>query len=379
MLTQVPVKAPRAVLVAGGVVTACAVVFYAVMYHIDLDVYRIGARMLLGGGELYGKLPPTEAQISLGFTYPPIAAVLFVPLALVSMPVASALLTLATFVLLAVTTRATLPTLGIRFDARMLFLLGPIALLFEPIRNTLGYGQVNVVLMALVALDCLVPKPRWPRGLLIGIAAAIKLTPAVFVLFLLVRKDYRAAAVSALSFAAMTALGFVASWHDSVRYWTETLFDTARVGGVAYTANQSINGVLARYGFDHATLPWLVASIVVLILAAIGMRRATTTQALALNAFAGLLVSPISWSHHWVWGALAVCAFAVAGSTIPRILAVVGTLLFAIAPHWLMPNSGDRELLWSPWQQIVGNSYFLYAVVVLVLAAFAKTMWRRPE
>jgi len=53
--------------------------------------------------------------------------------------------------------------------------------------------------MALVALDCLVAKPKWPRGMLIGVAAAIKLTPAVFVLFFLLRRDYRSAVTAAVS------------------------------------------------------------------------------------------------------------------------------------------------------------------------------------
>ncbi|AHH98867.1 glycosyltransferase 87 family protein [Kutzneria albida] len=364
----------RALPFVGTAATAGALVFFVFAYHIDLDVYRIGARVLLSGGDLYGHLPATESGVSLGFTYPPIAAALFVPLALVPMPVAGLLLTLATFGALAAVMRITLPALGIRFDNRLLFLLGPIALLFEPIRGTLGYGQVNLLLMGLVVLDCLSPRPKWPRGLLIGIAAAIKLTPAVFVLFFLLRKDYRAAMVGALSFAGMSVIGFALNWRDSWHYWGALIFDPDRVGGVAYAANQSIQGVLARYGMPHATALWLLASVLVLTLAAVGMRRALAsgapTWALALNAFAGLLVSPISWSHHWVWIAFAVFTLLVlSNSTVPKVLALTGSLVFALGPHWLVPNGNDQEVAWSLGQQLLGNTYCLYALLVLVFAA----------
>ena len=124
----------------------------------------------------------------------------------------------------------------------------PAALLLEPVRNTLAYGQINIVLMALVALDCLTEAPRWPRGALIGLAAAVKLTPAAFVLFFLLRRDYRAAAAAGVSFAAATAAGFVLAGHDSVRYWTAAVFQTGRIGNPATPANQCLQAVLARAG-----------------------------------------------------------------------------------------------------------------------------------
>jgi alpha-1,2-mannosyltransferase len=96
----------------------------------------------------------------------------------------------------------------------------PAALLLEPIRSTLTYGQINALLMALVAFDCLTRAPRWPRGILVGIAAAVKLTPAVFLLFFLLRRDLRSAARAGLSFAACTGAGFALAPHDSLRYWT---------------------------------------------------------------------------------------------------------------------------------------------------------------
>jgi hypothetical protein len=137
--------------------------------HLDLDVYRLGARMWLSGGDLYGLLPPTIIGNHLPFTYPPVAAVLFTPFTLVPLPVAGVVLTALSVVALVVVPRLT--------PARVAVVL-PVALLLEPVRETLGFGQVNLLLMALVALDCLHRRPRWPRGVLVGLAAAIKLTPA---------------------------------------------------------------------------------------------------------------------------------------------------------------------------------------------------------
>ena len=176
----------------------------------------------------------------------------------------------------------------------------PPALLLEPVRSTLAYGQVNIVLMALVTLDCLTAEPRWPRGALTGLAAAVKLTPAVFVLFFLLRRDYRAAATAAGSFAAATAIGFALAGPDTVRYRTAVVFQTGRIAGSATAANQSIQAVLARAGLDPHTLPgvaaWLALSALVVMVACRGMRQALAASqdclALLLNAFAALLISP---------------------------------------------------------------------------------------
>ena len=142
-------------------------------YHIDLDVYRIGGRAWLRGGNLYDRLPATQSGARLPFTYPPAAAVLLSPLSLVPMPVAATALTLGTVALLAVVIwvflrRLAGPAAGSPWALAWLL---PPALFLEPVRDTLAFGQVNVALMALVSLDCLAAKPRWPRGVLTGLAA----------------------------------------------------------------------------------------------------------------------------------------------------------------------------------------------------------------
>ena len=352
-------------------------------YRIDLDVYRIGSQVWLRHGDLYGVLPATSSGARLPFSYPPIAAVLLAPLALMPFAVAGAVLTLASVAVTALVLRmflrsAVAPEAG---TWRMIGWLLPLALFLEPVRNTLDYGQVNILLMALVSADCLLPDVRWPRGVLVGLAAAVKLTPAAFVLFFLCRGDRRSALTAVVSFAAVSAAGFLLAWHDSVRYWTSVLFQTGRPGSPAYAANQSIEAVLARAGVDTHTLTgmaaWLALSAVVLVLAWHGMRRAfagsADARALTLNAFAALLISPVSWSHHWVWAVPALLVLAV-GSLRERhrarlAAAVAGLVVFAAAPQWWFPSGENREIHWAPWEQVVGSSYVIFAVAVLFIGS----------
>jgi alpha-1,2-mannosyltransferase len=354
-------------------------------YRIDLGVYRFGGRTWLRGGDLYGQVLVTGG-LRLPFTYPPIAAVVLAPLALLPMTAAGAVLTVGSVVLAAVVLGVFLRRLAGR-AAGSLWAAGwllPPALLLEPVRSTLAYGQINIVLMALVTLDCLTAEPRWPRGALTGLAAALKLTPAAFVLFFLLRRDYRAAATAAVSFAAVTAAGFVLAGPDSVRYWTAIVFQTGRIGGSAAATNQSIQAVLARAGLDPHTLPgaaaWLMLSAVVVVAAYRGMRYALAASqdclALSLNAFAALLISPVSWSHHWVWCVPGLLTLADLGRRhhhrLAGVVAAGGLVLFAAGPQWWLGKFAGPELRWTAWQQAIGSSYVFFAVLVLLVAACGR-------
>jgi alpha-1,2-mannosyltransferase len=356
-------------------------------YHIDLDVYRIGGRAWLRGVDLYGRLPATRAGVRLPFTYPPIAAFLLSPFALVPMTVATTVLSLATITLLAVVLRLFLRHVAGTAAGSpwaLAWLLLP-ALFLEPVRDTLGFGQVNVVLMALVSLDCLTETPSWPRGALTGLAAAVKLTPAAFVLFFLVRRDFRAACTTAVTFAAVTVLGFAVDWHDSVRYWTSIVFEVGRPGGLQSASNQSILAVLVRAGLDPhmlaGTAIWLALSGAVAALACRGMRLALAASedclALCLNAFAALLISPISWSHHWVWCAPALLTFVALGvSRHSRPLlaaACIGISTFTTAPQFWFSRGHNAELSWAAWQMIINSPYVFFAALTLLLASSAST------
>lgn len=360
-------------------------------YRIDLDVYRIGGQVWLHGGNLYGSLPRTAIGLGLPFSYPPIAAVLLSPLSLVPIALAGVVLTLGSIALLAVVLRVFGSNLAGPHRASWWAIawLLPLALLLEPVRSTLWFGQVNIVLMTLVSLDCLIVSPRWPSGTLVGLAAAVKLIPGAFVLFFLLRRDYRAAGVATLSFVTFTGIGFLLDWHDSVRYWTSTAFEIGRIGGAAYAGNQSIRAVVVRAGLDPhtpaGTAVWLGLSMVVLMVAGRGMRRAFAASepawALSLNALAALLIAPVSWSHHWVWCAPAMLTLAIFGqrrqARLPWVIAGFGLLIFAAFPQWWFPSGEGAEIRWASWQQVTGSSYVLFAALVLLLAAFARIVPRR--
>lgn len=355
-------------------------------YRLDLDVYRIGSTVWRNGGSLYGVLPHTSGGITLPFTYPPAAAIIFAPLSLIPFALASTLITAATVVSLLVVLYLAVRSLGLKVAGgdRWLLLgaLLPLALLIEPVRQTLGFGQVNVLLMVLVALDCLTTTKRWPRGVLIGLAAAVKLTPAAFILFFVVRRDWRGAAYTIAGFVVVTALGFILDPHDSVLYWTKLVFNSGRIGGIDYAGNQSLLAVITRAHVPASmtTVVWGLLVIATLVVAAIGMRRAFTAGqvvfALGLNAVAELLCSPISWSHHWVWAAplfLSLGVLAWRTKAWPAIaLTLSGVLLIYLGPQWWFPANDDRELHWAIWQQILGSAYVFYGAILLITATVMR-------
>ena len=328
---------------------------------LDLRVYLTGGAVWLSGGELYA--PSFPGPAGLPFTYPPLAAAMFGALTWLPFPVVALLWTAGGIALFTAAchvaaqhSESSVPKAG--------FGLAALCLLLEPMRGTLDLGQVNLVLLGLVALDCLLPRTPWPRGLLIGIAAAIKLTPAIFVLFFLLRRRWRPALTAAVTFVACGALGWLLAPRDSQRFWFDAMLDPKRVGGLAYSANQSLRGLLFRIGVDESA--WLVLCLAVLALTVLLVPRIRNELAAVVAvAAAGLLVSPVSWSHHWVW--ITPALLLLRGRT--RLAAVA---LFAIGPHWLLPTAGDREHDWTWWQHIAGNTYVWLGIAFLITLLISK-------
>jgi alpha-1,2-mannosyltransferase len=253
----------------------------------------------------------------------------------------------------------------------------PLALLLEPVLETVKFGQVNLVLMALVAVDSLAPRTRWPRGLLVGVAAAIKLTPAAFVLFFLLRGDRRAAVVTVVTAAAATGLGFAIDAASSARYWFGG--PAAGVSGSVFYTNQTVQAVLARAEVPAlaAKVVWFVAASALLALIVPVVRRGEPALALVTVAGFALLVSPTSWSHHWVWIApalLVVVARAVrSGSRGWAAAAVVLAVTFYTAPFRWLPHEHEQELAWTATQQVAGATYVIVGVLALVAVRVATT------
>jgi alpha-1,2-mannosyltransferase len=250
-------------------------------------------------------------------------------------------------------------------------------LLFEPVRLSLSFGQVNLLLMALVVADCLLPRTWWPRGTLIGIAAAVKLTPFAFLLFFAAGRRWRPVWTAVAAFAVVTLVAW-AFWPPSLgAYLSTVLGDPTRIGGLTYVGNQSLNGFWHRLGVD-STAVWVVSVLAVVALGWLAVHRTHAAGdhvgALLATAVAGLLASPVSWSHHWVWAVVALAWLAPRVRTWPtRITAAVGLLLFVLPPHWILPNRYDRELDWSWWQHIVGNDYTWCGLALLLVLAFRGT------
>jgi alpha-1,2-mannosyltransferase len=344
----------------------------AEVYRLDLDVYRLGSDAWRHGGELYGQLPDVRIGGDLPFIYPPIAAVVLTPFALVPFGVASAAIAILTIAALALTLVMVLRSLDVGPATLVAFAVLPVALVLEPVRSTLYFGQINVLLMALVAVDCLARRPRWPRGALVGLAAAIKLTPAVFVLFFLLRGDRRSALTAGASFLCATGLGFLLAPWESVRFWTSRVFEADQLVGITFNSNQSIAALLVRLGIDAGVLRLLLAAAV-LALAATAMRRAfgaaRPTWALALNALGALPVSPLSWSHHWVWIAPILLTAGVTAWRARTRIAIAatagGTLLFLLSPHWWWASRDP----WTAGRLLLGDTYLLAAVAVVACAA----------
>lgn len=326
---------------------------------LDLRVYLAGGEAWWSGTDLYGE--DFTAPRDLPFTYPPFAAMLFSGLSPLPLPIVTLLWT-ATGIMLftaachtaALRSGAALPWAG--------FGLAAVCLVLEPLRGGLDLGQINMVLIGLVAVDCLLPRTPWPRGLLVGIAAAIKLTPAIFVLYFLSRRQWRPAITAVGTFLACGALGWALAPGQSRQFWFDAMLDPQRVGGLAYSANQSLRGLLFRLSVPEPV--WLVLCLVVLAgtLVLLPRLRDDLTAVVAV-AVAGLLISPVSWSHHWLWAAPALLLLR------GRVRIAVAAV-FALGPHWLLPTAGDRELEWTWWQHLIGNSYVWLGLAFLLWCAW---------
>ncbi|MBK4148286.1 glycosyltransferase family 87 protein, partial [Corynebacterium macginleyi] len=214
-------------------------------YHIDLDVYREGGAGF--GSDLYNRdyFVGTDRTVSLPFTYPPFAALVFAPLQWIPLTAAAMVVTVLSVLALWVCIALVLRSLN-RQEWAAWGLCA--AMLTEPITQTFSFGQINILLTALVVIDLLWVKKA--RGILTGIAIAIKLTPAVFLAVFFVRREWRAFFTTLASFVAAGFLAFAANPHSSMEYWTSTLRDSERIGGLAYSANQSLRGLFSRLNPD---------------------------------------------------------------------------------------------------------------------------------
>jgi alpha-1,2-mannosyltransferase len=430
-------------LLIGGVSFAIALagwLIYAFTHAVPFTVDPANLQVYDNGGLIIRHVsPPYEARflyplyqwprskVALKFTYTPFAAVFFAAISYIPWSILPRLSQAANLLLLIATAWLTAGVLGCREWRTRLggALLGSAAaLLTEPVFRTMYLGQVNLLLMALVIFDLAQPDGRRLKGMAVGIAAGIKLIPLVFIPYLLLTRRFRAAAVAAGTFAGTVVLGFLVVPHDSSDWWLHGLFfNDGRTGFVGWGGNQSLRAILTRLaGSIHgATVEWvsvaLLAAVIGLTSAVLLDRAGHAMLAILATALVGLLDSPVSWDHHWVWvvpGMMAAAHYAwrawQAGrrSAARWCAALAGALLliFAAWPGalwsvpvngsgdftngliWAGPNSrvtqyalfgdapGFLEYHWHGLQEVSGNAFVLTGVALLILLVLVAARTR---
>ena len=270
----------------------------------DVRVYWWGGRQAAaGGGALYAPGAP------LGFTYPPFAALLFAVGAGASAGALKIALTAGSLVALPLLCGQSLAAAEVRLRAETIFLVSALALMTWPVAYTVHLGEVNLILAVLVGADLLQRRDgAWWQGIGTGLAAGIKLTPLIFVAYLLITGRVRAAATAAAAFAATVAIGVVLLPAPSRAFWLDgVFFDQNRIGDPANPSDQSLSGAVALLAgsLDPAYRWWAIAALLTglagITVAAWAHRRGRRLTGVTCCGITGLLISPFSWTHHWVW------------------------------------------------------------------------------
>ncbi|QQC58487.1 DUF2029 domain-containing protein [Rothia kristinae] len=382
---------------------------------LDFSVYRTGAATIFGNdgvrADLYDRdLVPLGGGF-LPFTYPPFAALILLPFAFIPMWLGQAIM-LAFSVAVAWWFAAIVYDYVNHRGRRIPFqdklgrtttiaLLTAVILLSGPWRRGIGLVQINPLIMLLVLGDLLRPATRLPRGFFIGIAGGIKLTPLVFGLIPLMRKDVKGVLTLGASFLGTIALGFLLLPHQAMQFWTSAVSDPTRVGNINYPDNISVQGWLMHLTLEgyHAQMPtallsglhWLLIAVLLVGTAAVIPvldRRGMRLSVIGLTAFLMLEMSPISWSHHNTWLPLIAAAFLVDAlpwafrerdwrRTAAQVLAWVAFVGLYYSPLWLAATvAGTTENLdyvSRPAQIAAGLPMLAHYLLVLL---WITQIWR---
>jgi alpha-1,2-mannosyltransferase len=277
--------------------------------YFDLRVYYGAINFWIrDGGQIYDYLMP---HTEYGFTYPPFAAVVMSPMAFVGWHTAIGISLVLSIVSLFAVLYWLVGPIITRFGWSRWFAMAismELAIVFEPTRESLNFGQVNLLLLAVVSADVLfgVRRDHKFAGIGIGLATAVKLTPGVFIVYLLVTRRWKAAGVACASAAAATWLAATVAPDASRVFWTDAVWNTDRVGSTAFISNQSLNGIVSRINpVSPSTSLWAALVLVAFVIWMMRVRRAVDcgdeAAALALTGIFSCLISPITWVHHLVW------------------------------------------------------------------------------
>lgn len=422
---------------------------YKLPQHFDVYVYWYALNNWFSGNSLYDWYALPDYKMY-PFTYPPFGAWALSPLTWFDYETAARLMIMAIALQTAVIVALVGRCLGWSWGSA--FAIAPWAAILvqqclEPFTQSVGFAQVNTAMMALVMIDVAAP-PSWKgRGVASGLAAAIKLTPAIAVLIFLLRRQWRSAITMVATSLTVTLLSWVISPGESARFFFDAMWDPQRAGDAYYTSNQNLKGFVARALPENTwSIAWAITVALALVAAvwlclriqaaatsvvtphviyddaapgplnaatpatgatssaapATGATVSAASAALAAPAgdavattpaapvlpenlatlltaavimTLGLLVSPITWSHHWVWGLASVVvliAVALRLKSAPlAAVALVQGALFIMAPHWWFSHGQVNELHWNVVEQLVGSSYTLAAIASGVALAWA--------
>lgn len=425
---------------------------YKLPQHFDVYVYWYALNNWFSGNSLYDWYALPDYKMY-PFTYPPFGAWALSPLTWFDYETAARLMIMAIALQTAVIVALVGRSLGWSWGSA--FAIAPWAAILvqqclEPFTQSVGFAQVNTAMMALVMIDVAAP-PSWKgRGVASGLAAAIKLTPAIAVLIFLLRRQWRSAITMVATSITVTLLSWIISPDESARFFLYAMWDPQRAGDAYYTSNQNLKGLVARALPENTwSIAWAITVALALVAAVwlcLCIQAAATSVVTPyvisddaapgpLNAAApatgaassaapatvsaasaalaapagdavaapsavattpaapvlpenlatlltaavimtlGLLVSPITWSHHWVWGlasVVALIAVALRLKSAPlTALALVQGALFIMAPHWWFSHGQVNELHWNVVEQLVGSSYTLAAIASGVALAWA--------
>ncbi|RNE48665.1 hypothetical protein C5L39_07515 [Corynebacterium alimapuense] len=370
-------------------------------FPVDMIIYREGVRAFLDGGEMYS-VPMMAGNLALPFIYPPFGAMALVPLTigdLFNHNMAGNILIVLSSALILLCLYLVARTIASQWLDRPSLLavtavVWPAALLIEPVWLNAGFAQVNVVIMALVILD-LIPRRRFlPQGTLIGIAAAIKISPLAMLLFFLLRRDFRAIAVAVVAALSATAVAAALRWDATVEYFSTVLLGmgTDSEFGVdsTYQSNSSLKGMIMRWYTSsesleaHSTQANIIWLILVVVTIGLGswlmislMRREMLVDAVLVNAVIMLLISPISWSHHWVWLTILLPVVAWRCLTVlgaPKALSAITLVFSALVlsnpAKWWFGDAIDVHAL-GFWEKLLVSDFVWLSILLLMAWAIA--------
>jgi alpha-1,2-mannosyltransferase len=360
---------------------------------VDLHVYIGGAATIDHPGSLYRYVYADQTpDFPLPFTYPPFAAVVFYPLHLLPFGLVALCWTVGTMAALYGVVRLSQRLLGVAAGEghRLAMLWAAVAIWLEPLRSTFDYGQINVILVLAVLLAAFTTR-WWLSGLLIGTAAGMKLTPAIAGLYFVGTRRWGAAVFSAVVFFATIAVSALVVGDQTRYYFTELIFKTDRIGPICTIFNQSLRGGVCRiFGHDAGYGPVVLIGIAVTAILSVLAWRALSSPGseqlgpLLIVELFGLLLSPISWTHHWVW-LVPLMIWLLHGPLSDRrgarILGWTWLALTVIGVPWLL--SFAQPTIWQngrPWYQAWGGLVYIVATLAtLAWIAASRTREATPR